>query len=158
MVILCQNTKFWSAAAKLIPANIASFTVCTSVIFEFTTFYPFHCIQCDYKKAVESFGQCCQICSELDDTEALHEARVQYGIARGHQMMGNFSSVVSDCTGCGLESLVNWKDARMAPGTTTTSEQQDVADIETVNDEVGEDKETSDTSNPTQSQTISDST
>ena len=75
-------------------------------------------------------------------------------------MMGNFSSVVSDCTGCGLESLVNWKDARMAPGTTTTSEQQDVADIETVDDEVGEDKETSDidTSNPTQSQIISDST
>ncbi len=98
---------------------------------------------------MESFGQCCQICNELDDTEALHEARVQYGIARGHQMMGSFSSVVSDNSGCGLQSLVNWKDARMVPDT-TTSEQQEIVDLETVDCEI---RETSDTNNPTQLQT-----
>lgn len=97
---------------------------------------------------MESFGQCCQICGQLDDTDALHEARVQYGIARGHQMMGSFSSVVSDCSGHGLQSLVSWKDARMAPSTQTTSEQPENGDIlETVD---GEGRETSDTNNPTQ--------
>lgn len=94
---------------------------------------------------MESFGQCCQICNELDDTEALHEARVQYGIARGHQMMGSFSLAVSDCSGCGLQSLVGWKDARMAPDTTTS--EQEIVDIETVV------TETPDTNNPTQLQT-----
>ena len=95
---------------------------------------------------MESFGQCCQICNELDDTQALHEARVQYGIARGHQMMGSFSSAVSDCSGCGLQSLVSWKDARMAPDT-TASQQQEIVDLETVV------TETPDTNNPTQLQT-----
>ena len=100
---------------------------------------------------MESFSQCCQICGELGDTEALHEARVQYGIARGHYMMGNFSSIVSDCSGCGLQSLVSWKDARMAPGTMITSEDgETVQDIEIVDDEVRESGDTSDTNNPTQ--------
>ena len=101
---------------------------------------------------MESFGRCCQICSELDDTEALHEARVQYGIARGHQMMGSFSSVVSDCSGCGLQSLVSWKDARMAPGT-ITSELQEIVDQDIIDDEVRDGPETSNTYNPTQLQT-----
>ena len=47
--------------------------------------------------------------------EALHEARVQYGIARGHQMMGSFSTNITECSGHGLQNLVNWKDARIAP-------------------------------------------
>lgn len=66
-------------------------------------------------------------------------------------MMGNFSSIVSDCSGCGLQSLVSWKDARMAPGTMITSEDgETVQDIEIVDDEVRESGDTSDTNNPTQ--------
>jgi hypothetical protein len=64
-------------------------------------------------------------------------------------MMGSFSSVVSDSSGCGLQSLVSWKDARMAPDT-TTSEQQEIVDLETVDSET---RETPDTNNPTQLQT-----
>ena len=61
-------------------------------------------------------------------------------------MMGSFSSAVSDCSGCGLQSLVSWKDARMAPDT-TASQQQEIVDLETVV------TETPDTNNPTQLQT-----
>ena len=64
-------------------------------------------------------------------------------------MMGTFSSCVSDCSGYGLQSLVSWKDARMAPGT-TTGEEETVQDIETVaiDHEVTESRKSSDTSNP----------
>ena len=87
---------------------------------------------------MESFGRCCQICSELEDTEALHEARVQYGIAKGHQMMGSFSSRIIDCSSHGLQSLVGWKDARIVPVDThdapvTVEEQETIKDPEIVN-------------------------
>ena len=80
---------------------------------------------------MEFFGRCCQICSELEDTEALHEARVQYGIARGHQMMGNFSVSITNCSGPGLSTLIGWKDARIAPNTKAATEIQ-TEDHETV--------------------------
>ena len=71
---------------------------------------------------MEFFGRCCQICSELEDSEALHEARVQYGIAKGHQMMGNFSSHIADCSSHALQTLISWKDARISPELDITSD------------------------------------
>ena len=95
-------------------------------------------LQCDYEKAVESFGHCCEICSELDDAEALHEARVQYGIARGHMMMGSFSACISDNSSFGLQSIVGWKDARMALDAITREELETVHDVGIVNSGVSE--------------------
>lgn len=67
-------------------------------------------------------------------------------------MMGSFSSIVSDCSGSGLQNLISWKDARMAPGTSVSEDRETVhvQDIETVEDEVRESRETSDKNNPTQ--------
>lgn len=30
-------------------------------------------------------------------------------------MMGSFSSYIGDCSSCGLQTLVSWKDARITP-------------------------------------------
>ena len=98
-----------------------------------------HIPQCDYDKAVECFGRCCQICSELDDTEALHQARVQYGIARGHQMMGGFFSCVSDSSSRGLQATVGWKDARRDPDSTKTEDIQ-ISDVESIDEPDHEDQ------------------
>lgn len=87
---------------------------------------------------MEFFGRCCQICSELEDTEALHEARVQYGIAKGHQMMGSFSSRISDCSSCALETLVNWKDARISPELDVASDVESENQETSTNPEVGQ--------------------
>ena len=56
-------------------------------------------MQGDYDKAVEYFGHCYDICSQLDDKEALHSARVQFGIAKGHQFMRNYFSCVNELPG-----------------------------------------------------------
>ncbi len=62
---------------------------------------------------MQYFGQCYEICSRLDNAAALYSARVQYGIAKGHQFMGNFSALVTDCSASSLQKLVVWKDARV---------------------------------------------
>ena len=69
----------------------------------------------NYDKAVEFFDRCYKICTELNDTEALHLARVHYGVARSHQLMGNFSGFVKDQTTHNLQQLVVWKDTRVVP-------------------------------------------
>ena len=61
---------------------------------------------------MDYFGRCYEICLELDDTEALHSARVQYGIAKGHQFMDSFSHNVHDPSTESLQALVGWKDTR----------------------------------------------
>ena len=73
-------------------------------------------LQGDYGKAVEYFGRCYEICLELDDTEALHSARVQYGIAKGHQFMDSVSSSINDPSSDSLQALVDWKDSRAVYG------------------------------------------
>ena len=50
----------------------------------------------------------------MDDAAALYSARVQYGIAKGHQFMGNFSALVTDPSPDSLQRLVLWKDARVS--------------------------------------------
>lgn len=89
---------------------------------------------------MEFFGRCCQICGELEDTEALHEARVQYGIAKGHQMMGGFSSRIADCSIHALQTLVSWKDARISPElhVDVTSDVESENQETTTNPEVGQ--------------------
>lgn len=67
----------------------------------------------DYDKAVQYFGRCYEICSHMDNAAALYSARVQYGIARGHHFMGNFSALVTKPPPHGLQNLVAWKDARV---------------------------------------------
>ena len=66
---------------------------------------------------MEYFGRCYEICSQLDNTEALYSARVQYGIAKSHQFMGEFSSVLTGSVSSSetLQKLVAWKDARITP-------------------------------------------
>ena len=71
--------------------------------------------QGDYDKAVEYCGRCYDLCCKLDDNEALHSARVQYGIAKGHQFMTNFSTYVNEPSDNSLQKLVTWKDVRVAP-------------------------------------------
>jgi tetratricopeptide (TPR) repeat protein len=66
----------------------------------------------DYGKAVDFFGRCYELCSELDDPAALHEARAQYGIARGHQMFDSYATAVCTSLSGDLERLIMWKDER----------------------------------------------
>ena len=68
--------------------------------------------QGDYDKAVEYFGRTYEICTRMNDPEALHSARVQYGVAKGHQFMETFSSSVNDLSGGSMQSLLLWKHTR----------------------------------------------
>ena len=63
---------------------------------------------------MEYFHRCYDLCRQLGDKEALHAARVQYGIAQGHQLMRSFSSALTDPTSSSLQELVVWKDNREA--------------------------------------------
>ena len=79
--------------------------------------------QGDYDKAVEYCGRCYDLCCQLDDKEALHSARVQYGIAKGHQFMSNFSSFVNKPSDhSSLQKLITWKDVRIAPSSDDSEE------------------------------------
>ena len=69
-------------------------------------------LQGDYDKAVQCFGRTCEIYSKLAETEALHSARVQFGIARGHQFMKSFSTFVNEESAEGIQCLLNWKMSR----------------------------------------------
>lgn len=64
---------------------------------------------------MEYFGRCYEICSTLGNAAALYSARVQYGIAKAHQFMGGFSSMLTDSAQAPekLCQLVVWKDARV---------------------------------------------
>lgn len=62
---------------------------------------------------MEYFGRCYEICSHLDNAAALYSARVQYGIAKGHKFMGEFSALVTEPSADGLQQLAAWKDARV---------------------------------------------
>ena len=66
--------------------------------------------QGDYERSVEFFRRCYELSTQLNDPAALHEARVQYGIARGHQMFKTFSTAITTSSGEGLERLIAWKD------------------------------------------------
>lgn len=69
-------------------------------------------MQGDYDKAVEYFGRYYEICTQLNDPTSLHEARVQYGIARGHQLFHDYTSNINTCGAQNLERLIAWKDDR----------------------------------------------
>ena len=99
--------------------------------------------------------------SEIGDTEVLHEARVQYGIARGHQMLGSFSTCVADSSNCGLVAVVSWKDAGVDPeaktedvqmGDMESPEEVDQIDVASTMDEAGGQKHSDqpDANDPTQ--------
>lgn len=49
----------------------------------------------------------------MDNAAALYSARVQYGIAKGHKFMGEFSALVTDPSAGGLDQLAAWKDTRV---------------------------------------------
>lgn len=70
--------------------------------------------QGDYEKAVKFFGQCYELCSQLNDPTALHQARVQYGIAHGHQQFKGYTGTVCSSSWDELERLIAWKDNRTA--------------------------------------------
>ena len=69
---------------------------------------------------MEYFGRCYELCLELDDTEALHSARVQFGIAKGHQFMDSVSRSINDPSSESLQALVGWKDCRAVHGSSET--------------------------------------
>ena len=71
-------------------------------------------MQGDYEKAVQYFGRCYELCTQLNDPEALHAARVQYGIARGHQLFQDYASTISTRPVENLERLIAWKDDRVS--------------------------------------------
>ena len=100
--------------------------------------------QGNYEKAVDYCGQCYKICNELDNPAALHSARVQYGIAKGHQLMGDFSQLLQggplqDT----LPELIGWKDSRANPYAPETEEEdEDVEeDVEEEDEEEVEEAE-----------------
>ena len=70
------------------------------------------------------FGRCYELCTQLNDAATLHEARVQYGIARGHQLFQDYSSSISSGDDS-VQHLVAWKDDR---ATGPTPESAEVAD------------------------------
>ena len=61
---------------------------------------------------MEYFSRCYKLCVEMNDKEALHSSRVQYGIAKGHHFTGHFSQSIGDSVVAGLQSIVAWKDVR----------------------------------------------
>lgn len=71
--------------------------------------------QGEYEKSVQYFGQCYELCTQLNDTAALHGARVQYGIARGHQLFQGYSSDIIESSGGAdsLQQLIAWKGDRV---------------------------------------------
>ena len=70
------------------------------------------CMQGNYELAVEYFGRCYELCCQLGDKEALHQARVQCGIAKGHQLMKGFALHLVEGTCDNLKALVVWKETR----------------------------------------------
>ena len=97
-------------------------------------------LQGDYDKAVEYFGRCYEICSRLDNAAALYSARVQYGIAKGHQFMGDFSALATDQSASSLQKLVVWKDARVV-STSEVEEEGEDGEGRTVEDREGSGEE-----------------
>ena len=61
---------------------------------------------------MEYFSRCYKLCVELNDKEALHSSRVQYGIAKGHHFTNHFSQSISASVVTGIQSVVAWKDVR----------------------------------------------
>ena len=92
---------------------------------------------------MQYFGRCYELCRQLNDPEALHEARVQYGIARGHQHFQSYSHNITTCDD-NLEHLIAWKDDRV-----TASDRSEVR--EDTGDATGSDpvSESLDDSQPT---------
>ena len=72
---------------------------------------------------MQFFGRCYELCTELNDAVALHEARVQYGIARGHQLFQDYSSSVLSGAD-NVQELIAWKDDRA----TTSAESTEATD------------------------------
>ena len=76
------------------------------------------------------FGQCYELCTQLNDHAALHAARVQYGIAKGHQLFQGYSGDIAD-SGSGvdnLQQLLAWKDNRaIASDESEGAEEEEVA-------------------------------
>ncbi len=93
-------------------------------------------------------GQCYQICNSLDNPKALHSARVQYGIAKGHQFMGEFSHLLQGGLAQDtIQELVSWKDARVNPYTAEADEEVQEEEVEEEaeeGEEEAEDQEQSD--------------
>ena len=56
---------------------------------------------------MQYFGRCYELCTQLNDQEALNVARAQYGIARGHQHLQDYMPAPS------AHNLKAWKDDRV---------------------------------------------
>ena len=50
----------------------------------------------------------------MGDLEAITSCRVQYGIAKGNQMLASFSELMGDPSHTSLVALVAWKGSRVA--------------------------------------------
>lgn len=59
---------------------------------------------------MEYFGRTYAVYSETSEPEELYLARVQLGIAKGHQSMGTISSYVSSAES--MHQLLSWKHKR----------------------------------------------
>jgi tetratricopeptide (TPR) repeat protein len=91
----------------------------------------------DYENSVQFFGRCYELCTQLNDPATLHEARVQYGIARGHQLFQDYSATVS-CGGDSVQQLIAWKDDRatgQSADAADRSEEQLEPNIESIEDD-----------------------
>ena len=70
-------------------------------------------IQGDYDKAVQYFGRCYELSTQMGDQEVITSCRVQYGIAKGNNMLAGFSKLLGDHSHDSLEGLVAWKGSRL---------------------------------------------
>ena len=86
---------------------------------------------------MEYCGRCYKICNNLDNPSALHSARVQYGIAKSHQFMGEFSQLMQEgSVQDSVHELVAWKDARVNPFVLESEgEEEEVEEEEVEEDE-----------------------
>eukprot|EP00731_Ephydatia_muelleri_P031357 Em0022g871a len=67
----------------------------------------------DFDKAVQYFERCYELSVQMGDPEAITSCRVQYGIAKGNQMLASFSTQIVDQSYKSLEALVAWKGSRV---------------------------------------------
>ena len=62
---------------------------------------------------MQYFGRCYELCTQLNDQEALNVARAQYDIARVHQHFQYYASTISTCPAENIGRLIAWEDDRV---------------------------------------------
>ena len=82
----------------------------------FIMIFCFSNFQGQYEKASHHFGKAYNVARSMDDSGAVDESRVQFGIASAHKALGNFIGLVENPSKTPTLNLIDWKDTRKPLG------------------------------------------